>query len=136
MEAPASLAAQAPAPEQADATLALSVEDEVTKLEKSAPVDTADTTDADTLDTASAAGVAGEAGDGALAGAAEGAADGLLEGAAESAGAGAGPDELKGAGAEAGNGITLPLWQLQVALAALAVAAIGAWAGLTRIRRD
>lgn len=34
------------------------------------------------------------------------------------------------------NGITLPLWQLQVALAALAAAVIGAWAGLRRVRRD
>ncbi len=34
------------------------------------------------------------------------------------------------------NGITLPLWQLQVALAALAVAVIGAWAGLRRVRGD
>ena len=34
------------------------------------------------------------------------------------------------------DGISLPLWQLQVALAALAVAAIGAWAGLRRINDE
>jgi hypothetical protein len=34
------------------------------------------------------------------------------------------------------NGISLPLWQLQIALAALAVAAIGAWAGLRRARGE
>lgn len=32
--------------------------------------------------------------------------------------------------------ISLPLWQLQIALAALAVAAIGAWAGLRRVRGE
>ncbi len=32
------------------------------------------------------------------------------------------------------DGISLPLWQLQVTLAALALAAIGAWAGLRRVR--
>lgn len=34
------------------------------------------------------------------------------------------------------DGIKLPLWQLQIALAALALAVIGAWAGLRRVRRD
>ena len=34
------------------------------------------------------------------------------------------------------DGIKLPLWQLQVALAALVLAVIGAWAGLRRVRRD
>jgi hypothetical protein len=34
------------------------------------------------------------------------------------------------------DGISLPLWQLQVALAALALAAIGAWAGLRRARGE
>ena len=36
--------------------------------------------------------------------------------------------------ASSNNGISLPLWQLQAALAALAIAAIGAWAGLRRAR--
>jgi len=39
-------------------------------------------------------------------------------------------------GAQDDDGISLPLWQLQVALAALAVAAIGAWAGLRRVRGE
>ena len=34
------------------------------------------------------------------------------------------------------NGISLPLWQLQVSLVALAISAIGAWAGLRRIRGE
>ncbi|MDA1280304.1 MAG: hypothetical protein O3B95_09755 [Chloroflexi bacterium] len=34
------------------------------------------------------------------------------------------------------DGISLPLWQLQVAFAALAIAAIGAWLGLRRGHRD
>jgi hypothetical protein len=34
--------------------------------------------------------------------------------------------------ASSNDGISLPLWQLQAALAALAIAAIGAWAGLRR----
>jgi hypothetical protein len=36
--------------------------------------------------------------------------------------------------ASSNDGISLPLWQLQAALAALAIAAIGAWAGLRRAR--
>jgi hypothetical protein len=34
------------------------------------------------------------------------------------------------------NGISLPLWQLQASLVALAMAAIGAWAGLRRTRGE
>lgn len=34
------------------------------------------------------------------------------------------------------DGISLPLWQLQVALAAIALAAVGAWAGLRRARGE
>ena len=34
------------------------------------------------------------------------------------------------------NGISLPLWQLQASLAALAIGAIGAWAGLRRSRYE
>ena len=34
------------------------------------------------------------------------------------------------------NGISLPLWQLQASLAALAISAIGAWAGLRRSRGE
>lgn len=34
------------------------------------------------------------------------------------------------------DGLSLPLWQLQVALAAIALAAIGAWAGLRRAHRN
>ena len=37
---------------------------------------------------------------------------------------------------ETKDGISLPLWQLQVALAALALAAVGAWAGLRRARGE
>jgi hypothetical protein len=45
-------------------------------------------------------------------------------------------DEVVGMPSSEADGISLPLWQLQVALAALAVAAIGAWAGLRRIRGE
>lgn len=45
-----------------------------------------------------------------------------------------GMEELPGT--QVDDGISLPLWQLQVAFAALAVAAIGAWAGLRRVRGD
>ena len=34
------------------------------------------------------------------------------------------------------NGISLPLWQLQASLVVLAISAIGAWAGLRRIRGE
>ena len=34
------------------------------------------------------------------------------------------------------NGISLPLWQLQASLVALAIAAVGAWAGLRRTRGE
>ncbi len=71
-------------------------------------------------------------GDGAFAGAADGAASSAAAGAGEGALAGA----AAGAGEGAGKGISLPLWQLQIALAALAVAAIGAWAGLRRVRGE
>ena len=54
--------------------------------------------------------------------------DGVLERAADGA-----PED---AASGAGNGISLPLWQLQIALAALAVSAIGAWAGLRRVRGE
>ena len=56
----------------------------------------------------------------------------IADGAAEGAAAGA----AAGAASEARKGISIPLWQLQVALAALAVAAIGAWAGLRRARGE
>jgi hypothetical protein len=71
-------------------------------------------------------------GDGALDRAAEGAGTGI----AEDAGSGALEGAAEGAGRDAGKGISLPLRQLQVALAALAVAAIGAWAGLRRVRGE
>jgi hypothetical protein len=71
-------------------------------------------------------------GDGSFAGAADGAASSAAAGAGEGALAGA----AGGAGEGAGKGISLPLWQLQIALAALAVAAIGAWAGLRRVRGE
>ena len=63
---------------------------------------------------------------------ADGAADGAALGAAEGAAAGA----ADGAASNEGKGISLPLWQLQIALAALAIAAIGAWAGLRRARGE
>ena len=56
----------------------------------------------------------------------------IADGAAEGAAAGA----AAGIASEAGKGISIPLWQLQLALAALAVAAIGAWAGLRRARGE
>jgi hypothetical protein len=59
-------------------------------------------------------------------------ADGAAEGVAEGAAAGA----AASAASEAGKGISIPLWQLQVALAALVIAAIGAWAGLRRARGE
>lgn len=68
------------------------------------------------------AGTADGAGEGALAGA------GALEGVAGGAGS--------GTAMGAGKGLTLPLRQLQIALAALALAAIGAWAGLRRVRGE
>ena len=71
------------------------------------------------IDTASTAEGAGE---GALADA------GALEGVAEGAGS--------GTAMGAGKGLTLPLRQLQIALAALALAAIVAWAGLRRVRGE
>ena len=115
-EAPLSLAAPAPdslpspAPETADVTVDSPVVDDVPK--RAAP---------DLAGTADIAGPApvlpAEADSGAFEGIAEGADTGAL----------------KDAGI--GNGISLPLWQLQIVLAALAVVAIGAWAGLRRIRR-
>ena len=54
----------------------------------------------------------------------------------EGAGEGAAAGTAKGAATGAGDGIELPLWQLQIALAAIALAAIGAWAGLRRARGE
>ena len=51
-------------------------------------------------------------------------------------GEGAGAGAADGATAGAGDGIELPLWQLQIVLAAIALAAIGAWAGLRRVRGE
>jgi len=51
-------------------------------------------------------------------------------------GEGAGAGTADGATAGAGDGIELPLWQLQIVLAAIALAAIGAWAGLRRVRGE
>lgn len=87
-----------------------------------------------------AEGAAEGAAGGAAKGAAKGAAEGIAAGAAEGIGGGidegiardAGPS----AGVEAGGGISLPLRQLQIALAALAVAVVGAWAGLRRVRGE
>ncbi|MCH8115606.1 MAG: hypothetical protein IIB25_09025 [Chloroflexi bacterium] len=110
-ETPSSLSAQAPVPEEADIAPDLSADDGAAEPD---PPDSVDTADVDDLEKASGAGAGGDA------------AAVALEGAADRADARAG----------AGNGITLPLWQLQVALAALAIAAIGAWAGLRRVRRD
>jgi hypothetical protein len=58
------------------------------------------------------------------------------EGADNSAVEGPTSEATAGAASDAGKGISLPLWQLQVALAALAVAAVGAWAGLRRVRGE
>jgi hypothetical protein len=51
-------------------------------------------------------------------------------------GEGAGAGAADGATAGAGDGIELPLWQLQIVLAAIALAATGAWAGLRRVRGE
>ncbi|MEE8045625.1 MAG: hypothetical protein V3T49_02175 [Dehalococcoidia bacterium] len=77
-------------------------------------------------------GIAAGAGDGALAGALEGAGSGFAAGAGDGAFEGA----FDGVGEGAARGISLPLWQLQLALAALAIVAIGVWAGLRRIRGE
>ena len=61
---------------------------------------------------------------------------GIADGAALGAAQGAAEGAATGAASDAGKGISVPLWQLQVALAALAVAAIGAWAGLRRVRGE
>ena len=65
---------------------------------------------------------------------ADAASAGAAEGVDADAADGAVASPLEGAGA--GDGVALPLWQLQVALAALAFAVILAWAGLRRVRRD
>lgn len=51
-------------------------------------------------------------------------------------GEGAGAGAADGATAGVGDGIELPLRQLQIVLAAIALAAIGAWAGLRRVRGE
>ena len=151
-EAPLSLAAPAPdslpspAPETADVTVDSPVVDDVPKRAAPDLAGTADIAGLATVlpadaDSGAIAGAGEGADTGAFAGAAqgafegiaEGATEGSLEGAVEGIAEGAGTGALKDAGA--GNGISLPLWQLQIVLAALAVVAIGAWAGLRRIRR-
>ena len=120
--APPALAAGADSDEQTtnDASVA---EPEIAALESAKE-------SADDLESGTAArttlefGVGGEIADGAAEDAAEGAAKGAAAGAAA------------GAASNVGKGLSLPLWQLQVALAALAVAAIGAWVGLRRVRGE
>ena len=63
-------------------------------------------------------------------------AEGTGEGADNGAFEGPTSETTVGTASDAGKGISLPLWQLQVALAALAVAAVGAWAGLRRVRGE
>jgi hypothetical protein len=133
---PSSLSDVAPASEfGTGGGLESTSEDEVvTERGRTQSFDSADADDSASIDEeiVTSGGVGAEAGDGI----ADGAVSGFALGAGDGALAGAGAGAAEGAGSGAGKGISLPLWQLQIALAALAVAAIGAWAGLRRVRGE
>ena len=116
--------------ESADATLEFGDDDEVAKRGELIPEDSEESAVAAQLQEAiesgpetesiTSSGIGSDIGEGAGAGAADGATAGTA----------------RGATAGAGDGIELPLWQLQIVLAAIALAAIGAWAGLRRVRGE
>ena len=128
--APTQAAAPPQELESADATLEFGDDDEVAKRGELIPEDSEESAVAAQLQEAiepgpetesiTSSGIGSDTGEGAGAGAA----DGATAGAARVATAGA------------GDGIELPLWQLQIVLAAIALAAIGAWAGLRRVRGE
>ena len=116
--------------ESADATLEFGDDDEVAKRGELIPEDSEESAVAAQLQEAiepgpetesiTSSGIGSDTGEGAGAGAADGATAGAA----------------RGATAGAGDGIELPMWQLQIVLAAIALAAIGAWAGLRRVRGE
>ncbi len=117
-EAPPSLSAQAPVPEEADVTADLLVEDEAARRVLPDSVDAADTVGVDETVAVESAAREGPS----------------IEPSSVASAPEIASFERLATGAK--SGVALPLWQLQVALAALVLAMIGAWAGLRQVRRD